>query len=125
VRKVNPSELAILVHRNLPSQIIALKAPSSSASDNMSSLRDDILGATEHPDAEKLRDLLHSTSLTGLTASGLSLEDILAAPALCNDYDVGRSCLAAGVQVTERVALRALSRNTRDLSSSGSHKSEC
>ena len=74
----------------------------------MSSLKDDILAATEYPDVEKLRVLLHTSDLTGLQASGLSLEDILAAAALCNDDHVVQSCLEAGAQVTEQVELKAL-----------------
>jgi hypothetical protein len=50
----------------------------------MSSLKDDVLAATEYPDVEKLSVLLHTSDLKGLQASGLSLEDILAAAALCN-----------------------------------------
>jgi ankyrin repeat protein len=69
----------------------------------MSSLKHDILAATEYPYDEKLRDLLHTTDLAGLTASGLSLEEILTAATLWIACDVVRSCLEAGAQVTDRV----------------------
>jgi hypothetical protein len=73
----------------------------------MSPLKDDILAGMEYPYDQNLRDLLHTSDLTGLTASGLSLEDILAAAAFCNDPDIVRSCLEAGARVTAHVESKA------------------
>lgn len=73
----------------------------------MSSLKHDILAGTEYPYDKDLHALLHTSDLAGLVASGLSLEDILAAATLSNDHDIVRSCLEAGAQVTDQVQFKA------------------
>jgi ankyrin repeat protein len=70
-------------------------------------LKHDVLAGTEYPYDKDLPALLHTSDLTGLVASGLSLEDILAAATLSNDHDIVRSCLEAGAQVTDAVQLKA------------------